>query len=95
MYFCLIIITIDMLKVVLVILLIYFGIKILSRIFAPLLLKYLSKKATQRFGGQFGSFQKQKEQQPTKAGEISIDKMPENKSTNSNVGEYVDYEEVE
>jgi hypothetical protein len=28
-------------------------------------------------------------------GEISIDKMPNSKSSNNDVGEYVDYEEVE
>jgi hypothetical protein len=28
-------------------------------------------------------------------GEISVDKMPNSKPSNNNVGEYVDYEEVE
>lgn len=41
-------------KIILIILLIYYGIKILSRLFAPLLVKYVAKKAEQRFGGQFG-----------------------------------------
>ena len=84
-----------MLKVALIILLIYFGIKILSRIFAPLFLKHLAKKANERFGGQFRDFNTQNEQQKKNVGEVSIDKMPEKKSSNNKVGEYVDYEEVD
>ena len=80
-------------KILLIIALIYFGIKILSRLFAPILLKYVSKKAEQRFGQQFGGFKKP--EPPKNEGEISIDKMPNNKSSNKNVGEYVDYEEID
>jgi len=80
-------------KIILIIALIYFGIKILSRLFAPVLLKYVSKKAEQRFGQQFGGFKNAETQ--NKEGEISIDKMPGNKSSNKNVGEYVDYEEID
>ncbi|MDX1773706.1 DUF4834 family protein [Oceanihabitans sediminis] len=83
-------------KVILIILLIYYGVKILSRIFAPLLLKFIAKKAEQRFGDQFGGFHNQQQKQPTtKEGKITIDKMPENRSSNKNVGEYVDYEEID
>ena len=82
-------------KMILIILLIYYGIKILSRLFAPLLVKYVAKKAEQRFGGQFGQHQKQQQQKPKKAGEVSIDKMPKTKSSNKNVGDYVDYEEID
>lgn len=80
-------------KVILIILLIYYGIKILSRIFAPILLKFLTKKAEQRFGDQFGGYKKP--EKPKNEGEITIDKMPESKTSSKDVGEYVDYEEVE
>ena len=79
-------------KFILYLLLFYFAIKILSRLFAPALFKYAAKKATERFGG---AFNQQKQQPAQKEGEISIDKMPQNKSSNKNVGEYVDYEEIE
>ena len=82
-------------KVILIILLIYYGVKILSRIFAPLLLKFITKKAEQRFGEQFGGFRNPNPKQTKNEGEITIDKMPNNKTSNKNVGEYVDYEEVE
>jgi 3'-phosphoadenosine 5'-phosphosulfate (PAPS) 3'-phosphatase len=81
-------------KVILIIALVYYGIKILSRIFAPYLVKYVAKKATQCFGQQFG--QQQQAQQKQKEGEITIDKVPKtNATSNNNVGEYIDYEEVE
>ena len=83
-------------RTLLIILLIYYGIKILSRLFAPLLLKYIAKKAEQKFGDQFGQFQqKPPQQQQKKEGEVTIDKMPNAKSSNKDVGEYVDYEEID
>ncbi len=88
----------GLLRTILIILLIYFGLKILSRIFAPLLLRFVAKKAERRFGDQFGGFQNQNNSRNDhrKEGETVIDKMP-NKSKNSNdkVGEYIDYEEIE
>jgi len=84
------------LRVLLIILLIYLGVKIISRYFGPLILKYFTKKAAERFGSQFRDFGNQNKQQPPKkAGEITIDKMPENKTSNKTVGEYVDYEEID
>jgi hypothetical protein len=82
----------GLVKMILIILLIYYGIKILSRLFAPFLLKYVAKKAEQRFGGQF---RQQPQQKQKKSGEVSIDKMPKSKSSNKNVGDYVDYEEID
>lgn len=64
--------------------------------FAPVILKYFTKKATERFGGQFRDFKNQNQQHPPKKeGEITIDKMPKNKTSNKTVGEYVDYEEID
>lgn len=84
----------GVLKTILIILLIYYGLKILSRLFAPLLVKYVAKKAEERFGGQFGQYQNQTQQK--REGEVTIDKAPQNKKTsNKTVGEYVDYEEID
>ena len=94
MYFCILvkIRIMGLLRTILIILLIYYGIKILSGIFAPVLFKYAAKKAEERFGG---AFNQQRKEPLRKEGEVTIDKMPENKSSNKNVGEYVDYEEIE
>ena len=86
----------GILKTILFILLFYYGFKILSRLFAPLILRYFSKKMQEKFGAQFNDFSKQQKQQPKeKVGEISIDKMPNKSTSNKNVGEYVDFEEVD
>ena len=82
-------------RTILILMLIWYGVKILSRLFAPVLMRFVAKKAEQRFGQQFN--QHQKPQQPTqKEGEITVDKTPkQNKTSNKDVGEYVDYEEID
>jgi hypothetical protein len=86
---------IGLFRTILIIALIYFGFKILARLFAPFLLKFVAKKAEQRFGGQFGQGPRQKKEASRKEGEVTIDKIPNVKTSNNNVGDYVDYEEVE
>lgn len=86
----------GLLRTILIIALVYYGIKILSRIFAPFLIKYAAKKAEQRFGDQFGGFQgRSKQEVPKKEGEVTIDKIPKTKTSNKEVGDYVDYEEID
>lgn len=86
----------GLVRMILIILLIYFGVKIVSRLLTPFLIKYVAKKAEQRFGGQFGGFQNKKpETEPKKEGEVTIDKMPNTKTSNKDLGDYVDYEEIE
>ncbi len=89
----------GLLRTILIILLVWFGLKILARLFAPYLIKFVAKKAEERFGQQFGGFQNQSQQhneQKRRAGETVIDKMPErHKSSNDEVGEYIDYEEID
>ncbi|MCB0399969.1 MAG: DUF4834 family protein [Winogradskyella sp.] len=89
----------GLLRTILIILLVWYGLKILSRIFAPYLVKFVAKKAEERFGQQFGGFQnpsQQRNEQKRKEGETVIDKMPEHhKSSNDKVGEYIDYEEID
>ncbi|WP_369998189.1 DUF4834 family protein [Winogradskyella sp.] len=89
----------NLLRTILIILLIWFGIKILSRLFAPILMRFVAKKAEEKFGQQFGGFQNQSQQrtqEKRKEGETVIDKMPErNKPSNEKVGEYIDYEEID
>ena len=85
----------GLMRTILIIILIYYGLRILTRLFAPYMMKYLSKKVEQKFGQQFGNYQYQNEPQ-TKEGEVSIDKMPRQQpQSNKTVGEYVDYEEID
>ncbi|WP_299525601.1 DUF4834 family protein [Winogradskyella sp.] len=89
----------GLLRTILIILLVWFGLRILARLFAPILMKFVAKKAEERFGQQFGGFQnqaQQREEQKRREGETVIDKMPQqNKSSNEKVGEYIDYEEID
>ncbi|SDR75175.1 protein of unknown function [Gramella sp. MAR_2010_147] len=70
--------------------------KILFRYFGPLILKYfmrkMGRKFEKQFNQQFGGDQSTQE----KKGKVSIDKKPKgNKGSNKNVGEYIDYEEID
>ncbi|WNH10207.1 DUF4834 family protein [Thalassobellus suaedae] len=86
----------GLIRTILIIVVVYYVIKVLSRIFAPFMLKYAAKKAEERFGGQFGQYKNQRQQETSKKeGDITIDKMPNIKTSNKDVGDYVDYEEVE
>jgi len=86
----------SLLRTIFIIVLVYYIFKVLSRIFAPYLIKYATKKAGEKFGKQFGQFQNQsKQKRDKKVGEITIDKMPKTKASNKNVGDYVDFEEID
>ncbi len=83
---------VGLVNTILIIGLIYFGVKILSRLFAPMLFKFVTRKAEERFGQQFNA---KNYETPKKEGEISIDKMPKQRQSNKDVGDYVDYEEID
>lgn len=84
------------LKTILIVLLVYFGLKFLIRLATPYIMRYLSKKASQQFEKFFGDIPNMNNQTQEKEGSITIDKMPKrNPQSNNKVGEYVDYEEVE
>lgn len=92
------------LRTILIILLVWYGVKIVARFFAPSILRYVSKKAQQRFGQQFQNQQHQQQQQQNRSssksqervGETVIDKIPKApKTSNKEVGEYIDYEEID
>ena len=85
------------LKTLLIILLVYLGLKILFRLAKPYLLRYIAKKAGSHFEKSFGGFTNQNQKQSnTTEGEISIDKAPSDKQTSKKtVGEYVDFEDIE
>ena len=81
---------IGFLRTILIFILVYTIFKYVMRLLAPYILRSVAKKAEAHFRNQ--SAPKPPNQ---KEGEISIDKMPNSKTSNNDVGEYVDYEEVE
>ncbi|HEA19444.1 MAG TPA: DUF4834 family protein [Pricia antarctica] len=88
------------LKTILVILLIYYGLKILVKMFAPKLFGYAAKKTEEHFREKFGEFTQQNSRTEQRVGEVIIDKQPSQKNTSKNdssntVGDYIDFEEID
>jgi len=83
------------LKVIAIIFLSYLLIKYLGRIIAPFLIRFFAKKMQSRFQDQLRK-QYKNYQDYNNEGDITIKKNTKKKSTNlDNIGDYVDYEEIE
>ena len=87
----------GIIKTILIVLLIYFGFKILLKYFGPLLLRYALKKMGKKFQQQFNQFDgPQAAQRKKQKGKVTIEKKPKNqRKSNNDVGEYIDYEEID
>ena len=83
----------NFLRTILVILLIYYVLKFLTKLFAPYLMKKMVHKMQEKAQSQQRGYQQKSH---VNEGETSIDKKPSgSKQGNSTVGEYVDFEEVD
>ncbi len=85
---------INLLRTLAVIILVMYALRILGRLFAPYMIRYVAKKAEKRFSEQYKQQAKHQQQHRTKEGETTIDKMP-NRKPSKDVGEYIDFEEVD
>lgn len=81
-------------KTILIVLLIYFGLKFLLKLASPYIMRYIQKKAGQKFEDIFSNMQGPQPQQKND-GEITIDKIPKQQKSSNTVGEYVDFEEID
>lgn len=84
----------GLLRLFLIVLLVYYIIKIIARIFFPILFKNVVKKAEERMRDQQNKYTNQQSSNG-KVGETVIDKKPTPPKSDKNVGEYIDYEEIE
>ena len=76
-----------MLKALLLILIIFYSIRFISRLLLPLLFRTMVKKASRNM---------RPNERKSREGEVSIDKASkQKKQSNSSVGEYVDFEEID
>ena len=81
----------GLLKTLAIILFFYYVFKFFARLFAP----YLVKKAADSMQRRAEQYQ-QRESTSVREGETVIDKKPtKQNSSNANVGEYVDFEEID
>jgi hypothetical protein len=84
------------LKTILIILLVYYLLKILARWFAPKIFSYAAKKTEERFRENFEGFTNKQKSNEEQIGDIIIDKKPTKQNTASKkVGEYIEFEELD
>ncbi|MFD1315592.1 DUF4834 family protein [Namhaeicola litoreus] len=81
----------GILRTILIIMLLYYGMKLVGRILFPVFFK----KMVKNFEKQANQYQNNQPQPNQKVGETIVDKVPDMKETSKSVGEYVDYEEVD
>ena len=84
-------------KTLLILLLVYFGIRFSYQLLKPYIMRYLAKKLSERFEKQFGGTPFNTANTAQEPGKVTIDKNPQKKqrSTNTTVGEYIDFEELD
>lgn len=82
----------GILKTILIILIVYYVLKIVARMAFPMMMKSFVGKMEKKFQGQQ---QNQYREPKAKVGETTIDKAPSEATSNKEVGEYVDYEEID
>ncbi|MDA8858132.1 DUF4834 family protein [Flavobacteriales bacterium] len=71
-------------------------IKTLTKLLAPILLKRFAYKIQDRFQQQFNKQHQNQPNPPQQEGKVTLEKnKPSTKTKSDNVGDYVDFEEVE
>lgn len=84
------------LKTILIVLLVYYALKIVMKWFGPRLLKYFATKMTEKVGKQFQQQYAQNSTQHKENNSTFNQKNTKQKSTKKPpVGEYIDFEEIE
>lgn len=84
------------LRTILIIILVYYLLKILARLVAPKILSYAAKKTESHFKQAFEGFDTQNRNKEEQVGDVIIDKNTTKKKEGSEkVGEYIDFEELD
>lgn len=85
------------LKTVLIIIMVYYLLKIVARLFAPKIINYAAKKTEAHFKEQFESHNRRYETQTEeRVGDVIIEKKrTKKKGTSEKVGDYIDFEEID
>ena len=75
---------------------IYYLIKIVARLVAPFLIKRFVNKMQERVNQQFSQQYQRQQKPPQEEGKVTLEKTNNaTKSKSDNIGEYVDFEEVD
>jgi len=83
------------LKTILIILLVYYSLKILAKYFAPKLFNYAAKKAENHFKEKFDDFSNQHTQPTNNEGDVTIERTTKKANSSKKVGDYIDFEEID
>ncbi|MFX0558015.1 DUF4834 family protein [Maribacter sp. CXY002] len=85
-----------LLKTILIILLVYYLLKILARLFVPKILSYAAKKTESHFKQAFEGFEQNTGTKEEQIGDVIVNKKAKAKKGDSEkVGEYIDFEELD
>lgn len=79
-------INMQLLRIILIIIIVYYLLKFAARYLLPLFLKYAIRKTQENI--------KQQQAPERKTGEINVEYSPKKKPQVGHIGEYVDYEEI-
>lgn len=86
----------DLLRTILIITLVYYLFKILTKLFAPRIINYAAKKTEAHFNERFGDFSNTNASNGEKVGDVIIEKKRTKKTNRSEkVGDYIDFEEID
>ncbi|WP_127845167.1 DUF4834 family protein [Psychroflexus aestuariivivens] len=85
----------EFLETVLIILLIFVGLRILIKYLGPLLLKFIMKRFAKKMQDKFNQSQQPQEETNSSQKTRFKSKTSTKKSKNQKVGEYIDYEEID
>ncbi|WP_031429119.1 DUF4834 family protein [Flavimarina sp. Hel_I_48] len=85
----------DFIKTILIVLLVFFAVRIIWRFSKPYLFKYLTRKAGEKFQDMAGKFSGQARPKQPEGTTTILNKSQNEHKVKKNVGEYIDYEEID
>ncbi|WDO12628.1 DUF4834 family protein [Flavobacterium sp. WW92] len=85
----------GVLKTLFILVCIYYGFKLLARIFFPIMVRTVVQKAEQSFQQQQQNYQRQNSQDDFVNGNINTNRRSDRPRETKKVGEYIDYEEID
>ncbi len=84
-----------MIRFILILLIVFIGIRLFFRFVVPLLLGLFAKRMMRKMNPDFKDFEKKQQNKKRKTGEVHVDYIPGNSEKKDKKGEYVDFEEVD
>ncbi|NKI32141.1 DUF4834 family protein [Croceivirga thetidis] len=84
-----------LLETILILLIVYYGLKLLWRWLAPQVLNFAVKKTEERFQQQFNTYQNPNQGSGNEGETTIIKKTSRKQKSSKKVGEYIDFEEID